>query len=391
MKKLLFIIESFDTGGIATSLFNMVNVLSEVYDVSVLSCVTPDRRPDRLNEKVMVYYGGWRLSALNSTLQECKTNKKKFFYKALSSCWSKVFSNELPVRLAIKHELFLGDFNLVCSFSPERGRHVTWSGYCRFGDTIAHTDKTISWIHYDPNHVDPDIGYNNRFFKKIYGICAVSRSTANEFLKIYPDIGTKVLFCHNVLDFDLTRRLSEESKQFEYPKGAFVFFSACRLSPEKGLIRGIQCFSKAAEQHNSYWVIAGDGPQYNEIKALIENCGMRDRIILLGNLENPYPYMKDATMYLNVSYHEAAPMTFLESLFLGTPVLCTRTSSADELLKNGMNALICDNNSEDIIRTMKYALDRKDLIEKMDVYADIEAANAGLLTAFDTFLGESDE
>lgn len=392
MKKILFIIESFDTGGIATALFNMVNVLSNEYEVSVFSCVTADHRPDKLSDAIRVYYGGWRLAALNSTLKECKADRKRFLYKTAGTCWSKLFSNELPVRLALKHEVFLGDYDLVCSFSPERGRHVTWSGYCRFADAIAHTDRVISWIHYDPNHVDPDISYNNRFFEKIYGVCAVSRSVASEFSRVYPDIRTKVLSCYNILDFELIKHLSEEGTQLEYPKNSFVFFTASRLSPEKALVRGIRCFSKIVEKHpDAYWYIAGDGPQYGEIKALIEDCGIRDHVILLGNLENPYPYMKDATMYLNVSYHEAAPMVFMESLFLETPVLCTRTSSADELLKNGENAFICDNDPESITRALNSVLDRKDALKEMNVSVNRETVSEQLLASFDMLMNGENE
>ena len=103
------------------------------------------------------------------------------------------------------------------------------------------------------------------------------------------------------------------------------------------------------EHSEIVWYIAGDGPERSNIEKAILSHGLENQIILLGNQSNPYPYMKNADLVLNLSYHEAAPMVFLESKALGTPVFATRTSSVTDLLNDKQDSFICEN-SEDAIR-----------------------------------------
>ena len=73
--------------------------------------------------------------------------------------------------------------------------------------------------------------------------------------------------------------------------------------------------------------------------------------------------MKNADLVLNVSYHEAAPMTFFESKAVGTPIFASRTSSAEELLEDGVDSFISENTEEGIQEKFKWLMENKHLIE----------------------------
>ena len=94
----------------------------------------------------------------------------------------------------------------------------------------------------------------------------------------------------------------------------------------------------------------GDGKTINtaQIQSAIDEEQLSGRILLIGQQSNPYPYMRHADLLMNVSYHEAAPMVFMEAHMLGVPVFATRTSSADELLRDGVTDFICENSEEGI-------------------------------------------
>jgi glycosyltransferase involved in cell wall biosynthesis len=98
------------------------------------------------------------------------------------------------------------------------------------------------------------------------------------------------------------------------------------------------------------WYIAGDGPEREAIEQEIQSHGLQDQVILLGNLSNPYPYMRNADLLMNLSYHEAAPMVFLEANALSTPVFATETSSARELLEGYPCSIICENSEQGIYK-----------------------------------------
>ena len=58
--------------------------------------------------------------------------------------------------------------------------------------------------------------------------------------------------------------------------------------------------------------------------------------------------MKNSDLYLSLSYHEAAPMVYMEAKALHVPVFSTKTSSTEEMLKDGIEDFICENLEEGI-------------------------------------------
>ena len=106
------------------------------------------------------------------------------------------------------------------------------------------------------------------------------------------------------------------------------------------------------------WFIAGEGAERESIQSAIDEEQLSDRILLIGPPSTPYPYMRHANLLMIVSYHEASPMVFMEAHVLGVPVFATRTSSADELLRDGETDFICENSQEGIRERFQQLMDQ---------------------------------
>ena len=111
------------------------------------------------------------------------------------------------------------------------------------------------------------------------------------------------------------------------------------------------------------WFIAGDGAERANIEMAIKTDGLEEYIHLIGAQSNPYPYMRNADLVLNVSFHEAAPMVFFESRALGTPVFATRTVSAEELLCNQVDSFICDNSEAGLCEAFADLMANRELVQ----------------------------
>lgn len=346
MKKILIVSKGLATGGIETSLVNMANELSRFYQVDLFLYDPTGEMKSRLHENIRILPASWRLNALGISFQQALRSGKPgmIWFRLWSTAWIKLFTNKFPVNVAIRHQKKIGDYDLAIAFHHESRRHVPGCGFARVVDRCAEAKMKAVWLHYDCDALDLDSVYHQQFYKNLDKIVCVSRSLQQRYQEKYPALRDKADHCYNFIDFEALYRASAAPQAVEYPQGKRICFSACRLAGEKALVRGIRTLAPVFREHRELmWYIAGSGPEREAIEEEIRTQALEQQMILLGNLSNPYPYMKNADLLMNLSYHEAAPMVFLEAKALGVPVFATETSSARELLEGYPASYICEN------------------------------------------------
>ena len=136
------------------------------------------------------------------------------------------------------------------------------------------------------------------------------------------------------------------------------------------------------------YYLVGDGPQSAEIKQKIKEVKLDHVVTMCGALTNPFGYMKAADLLLIPSYEEAAPMVIGEAASLGTPILSTLTSSAEDMVKNRGIGWVCENSLEGLIWGLKNAIEHPDAIaEKKQILAMTSHNNEEAIAQFDTMIG----
>lgn len=350
-KKILLINRYFHVGGIQSSLINMANELCVSYDVDILTFSSRGILKERLDPRVKLIDSSWAFRVLTMSPKELLSTKNVFMivYRVFCSLWTHVFDNRLPIYIATKLQKKLVGYDLAIAYRTEPRKNLLSAGFARALDRCVQADKKAVWIHHDANTVRTNPEFNTKYYANIDKVVGVSKSVMKAFENEYPLLEEKMDFCYNFMNYTSLFEKCNAEQNIKYPADKLICFSACRLGEEKGIVRAINAFESVLNKHNDImWFIAGDGPEKENIKTVINQKNLQDRIILLGNQNNPYPYMKNADLYLSVSYHEAAPMVYMEAKALGVPVFTTRTLSSDEMLDDGINAFICDNSEEGI-------------------------------------------
>ena len=101
---------------------------------------------------------------------------------------------------------------------------------------------------------------------------------------------------------------------------AFVAGALGRLAPEKNFV---SLAALAALCSEVQIVLGGEGPCRTEIEAACEALGCRDRLRLLGRVENRLQFYHSLDVFLLPSLYEGLPMVLLEAMACGLPVIAS--------------------------------------------------------------------
>lgn len=124
-------------------------------------------------------------------------------------------------------------------------------------------------------------------------------------------------------------------------EGFVNFVNMGRMSEEKNQLVLIKAFAQFAEEYShTRLYIMGDGPLRDKLVSCINDNNLADRVILTGNVANPFAIMKKCQCFILPSLHEGQPMVILEARTLQMPVIMSYFSTAEDcMIENGQ--LIC--------------------------------------------------
>lgn len=115
-----------------------------------------------------------------------------------------------------------------------------------------------------------------------------------------------------------------------------------RLSPEKGHAGLLQAFARlVAGGVDAQLELLGDGPDRPRIEEQIRVLGLSERVTLRGQVseDQVLEALTRATVLVLASFMEGLPVTLMEALALGVPVVAPCVAGIPELVEHGVSGL----------------------------------------------------
>lgn len=126
---------------------------------------------------------------------------------------------------------------------------------------------------------------------------------------------------HNV---ELYRSMASDVLPTKIPNEAYVYLNIGRLNYAKGQWHLLKAFSVCVEKYpNSMLIIIGEGELKKELEALIDALQIKDKVLMLDNKLNIFPYIKRANCCCFSSLFEGLPNVLIETLAIQTPIITT--------------------------------------------------------------------
>jgi glycosyltransferase involved in cell wall biosynthesis len=117
-----------------------------------------------------------------------------------------------------------------------------------------------------------------------------------------------------------------------------------RLGPEKGLVPFLENLAKSSLRSAFQLTVLGDGPEMARAKQVVSDSKLTDQIHFKGFVSNASDYLKVADALILPSFTEGLPMTLIEALSCGVPVIANDVGAIKSLLKHEQNGFLTENN-----------------------------------------------
>lgn len=352
MKKLLFVINHMNMGGIQVSLLEILNRIHAMYDITVLCIRQGGELSDRFPSDVKVIAPGRALLCSELSMREAAA-QKVFGRRLVFQLWSRLFSRRLPACIVTRFlQRDLGRYDAAISFTQPIGSRQFFNLSNETVLNACTAGKKITFLHCDFQQYGGNDAVNRALYRKFDAVAAVSESVGERLAQEIPDIRGRIVTVYNCCDTGRIRALADEEPICYEER--FPVVTAARLSEEKGLRRCVKLFRELRRGGADIrWHIIGDGGCRSALEEEIRACGAEDIVLLHGQQANPYRYMKNAALFLLPSFHEAAPMVYAEAACLGVPVLTTPTISAEELVGRKGRGIVCGMDTESIGKALR--------------------------------------
>lgn len=245
------------------------------------------------------------------------------------------------------------------------------NGFCNYYaiDKVEAKHKYL-WVHSDYNKIGYNREYDHVFFEKATGVITISDICADSLKENFPTLKDKISVVENISPATLIRNRSiEQISDIDTSAFDITFISVGRLTQPKGYDMAVEAANILNKKGlNFCWYVIGEGELLNEIKKNIAEKGLEKRFILLGTRSNPYPYIKNADIFVMTSRYEGKSIALDEAKILCKPIVSTKYPSVYDNIEDGTNGILVEQDAASIAEGLYQLSNDKDLRERFSMH-----------------------
>lgn len=190
-------------------------------------------------------------------------------------------------------------------------------------------------------------------YENVQALVCVSKAIEEKVNKLYELKNTITIYN----PFSITEE--ELKKAVLENKNVILYFGRFE-EKVKNFTLMLEAFSQSKIYEKGYQLhLMGSGDDVDFIQQKIKTLNLNDYVKILAFKENPFEEVREAKFTILTSHYEGFPLSIIESLALGTPVVAVDCNSGPrEIIQNEFNGLLVENHNA------------KALAEAMNRFAD---------------------
>ena len=198
--------------------------------------------------------------------------------------------------------------------------------------------KKVVWGHGNMPYFSKNYIRNLCSFDKCF---CVSKYMRDHFVNHCEKMAGRTDIFYNIVNATEVVFQARESVDECFDKCGYVLVTVGRLGTEKGQIKIPQIAKMLTESGIAFtWYIVGEGIMRKKIEDEIRNNAVEQKVILLGEKKNPFPYIENCSIYVQPSETEGWCLTTQEARILHKPCVVTDIPVMHEQFTDGINGII---------------------------------------------------
>ena len=238
--------------------------------------------------------------------------------------------------------------------------------------------KKYSWLNTDYKKAGYNISFDYPIYKKFNKIIVVSPESNESFKRELKSFSKElsIAVIKDITDNKAIKLLGKKPLNAPFNLNKINIVSVGRLVTSKGFHLAIKsCKILLDKGYPIKWYLVGEGSERKNLQKLINENHLENHFFLIGADSNPYPYMKNATIYVQTSLFEGLGLTVVEANYLNKPIVSTNFPTVHGILKAGKTGLIAKMNAKSIANQIEILINDVPLREKFIKNSSMEENN----------------
>lgn len=377
MKKILFVINTMGRAGAEISLLNLLRKLDgDGYDLSLYVLMGQGEMLEEVPSYVRILNTEFcRESVLSKSGRK---NMKKTVLKAFLKNGryvgklNYIVKNFLCMlrqrRIQIDKLLWRIIAEGALKIDKRYDLAVAWleGGSAYYVADRVRADKRVAFIHIDYEQAGYTKTMDQNCWQKFNKIFAVSEDAREKFLKVYPEYDNRMAVFHNIVDQEYIRSKAREPGGFTDDYDGIRILSVGRLTYQKGFDIAIEAMRILKDSGwKARWYVLGEGDQRDNLEKKIGIWELKDDFLLLGSVENPYPYYVQADLYVHAVRFEGQGIAVWEAQTLGCAVIVSDYCGSRDQIEDEKYGISCELTPESIAGRIEDLIKNEELRAKL--------------------------
>jgi glycosyltransferase involved in cell wall biosynthesis len=152
----------------------------------------------------------------------------------------------------------------------------------------------------------------------------------------------KITVIENMLSLTNAAKIRSERALRNKNENMIELLYVGRLSPEKGLLPFLESLAASAVKERFHLTVLGDGVERELVEKFIADHKMQNQVTLHGFVSDPSSFFINPDILIMPSLREGLPMTLIEALASGVPVLANNVGAIASMVTHNTNGYFAE-------------------------------------------------